>query len=312
VRLFGGEDAIAAARIQVAEFFAAQEKRLAEVATVAVPRGGFRVLMGNRGATWKKLCAVHAPCQLKLDVKKSVVMLRGENSAAVKAALIELLGTAVAETCSDNSCNCAVCWEVVDTALLCGCKAICKACLQQQCEDACTDRTFPIKCVGCNAEVALADLRNAVGSNFDRLCKASMFRLMDTAGSPWRCCRTPDCIQVGRVSDAVLDCDQCMASWCLGCDGVAHRGVTCAELAREAALKATNENLFEEWKRASTRPCPRCQSAIEKNGGCNHVTCRNCQCHFCWRCAMRGGPQFTADSGGPVYEHMGHCEQRPD
>ncbi|XP_065891990.1 E3 ubiquitin-protein ligase parkin-like [Dysidea avara] len=35
-----------------------------------------------------------------------------------------------------------------------------------------------------------------------------------------------------------------------------------------------------------TKNCPRCKSAIEKNGGCNHVTCLICKFEFCWPCLL--------------------------
>lgn len=34
----------------------------------------------------------------------------------------------------------------------------------------------------------------------------------------------------------------------------------------------------------TTKKCPRCNSSIEKNGGCDHMTCRRCAEEFCWRC----------------------------
>ena len=38
------------------------------------------------------------------------------------------------------------------------------------------------------------------------------------------------------------------------------------------------------WIVINTQKCPKCKSAIEKNMGCNHMTCRNCTHQFCWMC----------------------------
>jgi ariadne-1 len=38
------------------------------------------------------------------------------------------------------------------------------------------------------------------------------------------------------------------------------------------------------WKEIWVKYCPKCESTIEKNGGCLHMTCRSCSYEFCWIC----------------------------
>lgn len=44
------------------------------------------------------------------------------------------------------------------------------------------------------------------------------------------------------------------------------------------------EKQTEEWIQSHTKACPKCHSRIEKNKGCNHMTCLNCKHEFCWYC----------------------------
>ena len=46
--------------------------------------------------------------------------------------------------------------------------------------------------------------------------------------------------------------------------------------------KSESENIT--WMIANTKNCPKCQRPIEKNQGCNHMTCNMCKHEFCWMC----------------------------
>lgn len=35
--------------------------------------------------------------------------------------------------------------------------------------------------------------------------------------------------------------------------------------------------------KVNVKPCPLCKEKVDKNGGCNAMTCR-CGHHFCWLC----------------------------
>jgi len=43
----------------------------------------------------------------------------------------------------------------------------------------------------------------------------------------------------------------------------------------------------EDYMASHARQCPHCNAPIEKNEGCNKITCWRCNTHFCWLCGDR-------------------------
>merc|ERR1711860_137950 len=48
--------------------------------------------------------------------------------------------------------------------------------------------------------------------------------------------------------------------------------------------------LSEEYLTDNTRDCPHCSAPIEKNDGCNKMTCWRCNTNFCWLCGDKLNP----------------------
>nr|XP_006638866.2 PREDICTED: E3 ubiquitin-protein ligase parkin isoform X2 [Lepisosteus oculatus] len=56
----------------------------------------------------------------------------------------------------------------------------------------------------------------------------------------------------------------------------------------EAARQARWEQASQETIEKTTKPCPKCQVPVEKNGGCMHMACPRPVCRFewCWLCGV--------------------------
>ena len=62
--------------------------------------------------------------------------------------------------------------------------------------------------------------------------------------------------------------------------------------------KIEEDEKFDNWKKSkNVKRCPNCKYFIEKNEGCNHMTCKNCKYEWCWICLQEYFPEHY-DLGG--------------
>jgi len=78
-----------------------------------------------------------------------------------------------------------------------------------------------------------------------------------------------------------------------------HDGISCDYF---DVYKDDPDQTLRMWMQMEkdVKHCPKCKQVIQKNGGCNHVTCR-CGAHICWVC------DASFQSSGECY---GHLEQK--
>lgn len=76
---------------------------------------------------------------------------------------------------------------------------------------------------------------------------------------------------------------KCGYQFCFGCTTPDHQPAPCS-LTKLWLKKCADDSETANWISANTKECPKCYSTIEKNGGCNHMTCRKCRHEFCWMC----------------------------
>ncbi|XP_057873080.2 probable E3 ubiquitin-protein ligase ARI8 [Cryptomeria japonica] len=103
-------------------------------------------------------------------------------------------------------------------------------------------------------------------------------------------CPAPGCeyaVEVGNHGSGSgsyeVTCE-CCYEFCWNCLEEAHGPVDC-EIAKKSMLENNDFGKTENWKLVNTKRCPKCNSAIEKGGGCRHMTCVfPCCFEFCLFC----------------------------
>lgn len=57
----------------------------------------------------------------------------------------------------------------------------------------------------------------------------------------------------------------------------------------------------------NVKNCPNCDIMVEKQGGCNHITCV-CNTHWCWSCRSYKDEKKEKFNKHNIYDHMANCE----
>ncbi|XP_031626508.1 potential E3 ubiquitin-protein ligase ariadne-1-like [Contarinia nasturtii] len=102
-------------------------------------------------------------------------------------------------------------------------------------------------------------------------------------------CPYPGCEYAAKKLQTVKTFCSCLCGFdfCVECLDTWHKPVTCIQLKQ---FKSGNDAEMYRWIQHNTKVvkfCPnkKCGVIIEKNGGCNHMTCRSCAWEFCWICS---------------------------
>ncbi|KAI9077466.1 hypothetical protein K1719_040585 [Acacia pycnantha] len=125
---------------------------------------------------------------------------------------------------------------------------------------------------------------------FDRFLVESYIE--DNKKAKW-CPSVPHCGSAIRIEERAL-CEVeccCGLQFCFNCLSEAHSPCSC-RMFELWADKCRDESETVNWITAHTKPCPKCHKPVEKNGGCNMVSCI-CGQPFCWICGEATGRDHT-------------------
>lgn len=100
---------------------------------------------------------------------------------------------------------------------------------------------------------------------------------------PSRDCDQAICAKAFSADPEPVTCTKCTQVWCFTCQDTVHTPISCTMMKRWRK-KCSDDSETANWIMANTKDCPKCSYTIEKNGGCNHMVCRNCKYDFCWLC----------------------------
>ena len=144
-------------------------------------------------------------------------------------------------------------------------------------------------------------------------------------------CPTPGCEVIiqnrDRGSFPEVVCPGCTKRWCFSCREEPHRPANCEQVAAwnqkagvtdltalcvpaapwcrvspprahppHCRVPPPSRTLFS-WIKANTKKCPKCGNTINKDAGCQHMTCDRCRHQFCWLC-MRPYSEHSEKTGG--------------
>ncbi|KAF9784959.1 hypothetical protein BJ322DRAFT_798599 [Thelephora terrestris] len=265
---------------------------------------------GARGSTLLKQEVGEENVTLDLSSSPCKIVVRGGESARHR--LKKLIGESFSNARrSQNQLRdgeiCPVCYDTIDEPDRLGCGHVyCCGCLRHFLVGASDTKQFPLSCMGdegkCGVPIPLPIIQRFLPpAQFKHLLEVSFLEYLGHHPEKFKHCTTPDCPEIYSLEsysgDGIFRCQSCFVAVCVSCQEE-HDGFSCEEWKVHRDPEA-REKLLEDWveDNQNVKKCPQCKIPIEKNGGCNHMTCPKCSVHICWKCMG----VFPADG---IYHHM--------
>lgn len=237
-----------------------------------------------------------------LDTAARTLRVRGDDAAHEAALLaVKQARERHADEKSQPQVECPVCFTEVTNPVKLDCgHTWCKSCLQNYLRASIDNASFPLVCLGdearCPSRIPIHVAQEVLSTNeFNDILEAAFRAHVHSHPKEYHYCPTPDCKQVyhRNTQNHALQCPSCLLRICPKCNAEYHEHSPCQ------GDEESDRALFEEWKRShDVKDCPGCKAPIEREAGCNHMTCVRCKTHICWVCLA------TFEESGEVYAHM--------
>ena len=149
---------------------------------------------------------------------------------------------------------------------------------------------FP--CASCDNEIELALIINfASNCNLLDIYIRTTVERISFLLSNYKWCPSPNCcniLKVDLVSNpyGTVSC-KCGFKMCLKCNNTPHFPAKCSQIANYYEELKSSKLILpvnDEITTSRGKYCPKCQTFIEKNDGCNQMFCVVCKEYFCWNC----------------------------
>ena len=212
----------------------------------------------------------------KRNVRKDKINI--ENNFNIKNELISK---------EEGKIECEICNELFvpndkNTVKNCG-HSFCSSCWYDSLSVKIKENKLPsIKCLDYNCKEKLSDefIINILNTDIDLVKRYKRYKLeLEIINDPnKKLCPYPNCDSYLELKDIKIKDVTCKNnhSYCFECLKKPHGNLPC------------NSNLYksitEFAKNHFIKKCPKCGIIIEKNKGCNHITCIQCGYQWCWLC----------------------------
>lgn len=225
----------------------------------------------------------HSPNPVDISQVQSSEISQINSTIRVEASRIQLESTTKA---SDLICGVCYIIHAAETMLTLPCgHEFCSECVKGYlCNEISEGRVLNIRC--CQAECEFKFEDSIIECILDKYMYGKYIqfkRNKEVESDPnSRWCPNPKCGQVitrEDLSTYYLQCKACSTEVCFSCKETWHPGLLCEEAVDKA---------YEEYaKGKDIQKCPKCKVRVEKESGCNHMTCSVCYYQWCWICRRK-------------------------